>query len=211
MQIHPPKKQKSVQSVFSIAGWITFIISVYGTVRIIWFACKSDDTNRYCGFQRLASFVGFSYWLQFFRILGNKSGSFCEAVNCEQSEQEGKFLFATLWFQCLVSSPGSIRALGNKSGSFCEAVNCEQSEQEGKFPFATLWFPASGIYGFPDNFSQKLGTFRALGNKSGSFCEAVNCEQSEQEGKFPFATFMVSKCWSTPTKSTRCNPRLGYV
>ena len=26
--------------------------------------------------------------------LGNKSGSFCEAVNCEQSEQEGKFLFA---------------------------------------------------------------------------------------------------------------------
>ena len=36
------------------------------------------------------------------RALGNKSGSFCEAVNCEQSEQEGKFLFATLWFQCLV-------------------------------------------------------------------------------------------------------------
>ena len=72
--------------------------------------------------------------------LGNKSGSFCEAVNCEQSEQEGKFPFATLWFQCLVSSPGSIRALGNKSGSFCEAVNCEQSEQKGKFPFATLWF-----------------------------------------------------------------------
>ena len=68
--------------------------------------------------------------------LGNKSGSFCEAVNCERSEQEGKFLFATLWFQCLVSSPGSIRALGNKSGSFCEAVNCEQSEQEGKFLFA---------------------------------------------------------------------------
>ena len=32
------------------------------------------------------------------RALGNKSGSFCEAVNCEQSEQEGKFLFATLWF-----------------------------------------------------------------------------------------------------------------
>ena len=26
--------------------------------------------------------------------LGNKSGSFCEAVNCERSEQEGKFLFA---------------------------------------------------------------------------------------------------------------------
>ena len=31
--------------------------------------------------------------------LGNKSGSFCEAVNCERSEQEGKFLFATLWLQ----------------------------------------------------------------------------------------------------------------
>ena len=30
--------------------------------------------------------------------LGNKSGSFCEAVNCERSEQEGKFLFAMLVF-----------------------------------------------------------------------------------------------------------------
>ena len=30
--------------------------------------------------------------------LGNKSGSFCEAVNCERSEREGKFLFAILWF-----------------------------------------------------------------------------------------------------------------
>ena len=28
--------------------------------------------------------------------LGNKSGSFCEAVNCERSEQEGKFLFVML-------------------------------------------------------------------------------------------------------------------
>ena len=28
--------------------------------------------------------------------LGNKSGGFCEAVNCEWSEQEGKFLFAYL-------------------------------------------------------------------------------------------------------------------
>ena len=34
-----------------------------------------------------------------FRALGNKSGSFCEAVNCERSEQEGKFLFAALWLQ----------------------------------------------------------------------------------------------------------------
>ena len=34
--------------------------------------------------------------------LGNKSGSFCEAVNCERSEQEGKFLFATIWFPDLL-------------------------------------------------------------------------------------------------------------
>ena len=36
-----------------------------------------------------------SIWLHYF-ALGNKSGGFCEAVNCEQSEQEGKFLFAYL-------------------------------------------------------------------------------------------------------------------
>ena len=35
--------------------------------------------------------VPFEHW-------GTKSRSFCEAVNCEQSEQEGKFLFALLWF-----------------------------------------------------------------------------------------------------------------
>ena len=34
-----------------------------------------------------------SIWLHYF-ALGNKSGGFCEAVNCERSEQEGKFLFA---------------------------------------------------------------------------------------------------------------------
>ena len=33
----------------------------------------------------------------------------------------------------------------------------------------------------------KAGTIQALGNKSGSFCEAVNCERSEEEGKFLFA------------------------
>ena len=37
------------------SAWITFIISAYVTVWIIWFAFKSDDTNRYCGFQRLAA------------------------------------------------------------------------------------------------------------------------------------------------------------
>ena len=50
----------------------------------------------------LTVIVVFSAWLHLlvlvtgsnFFALGNKSGSFCEAVNCEQSEQEGKFLFA---------------------------------------------------------------------------------------------------------------------
>ena len=37
----------------------------------------------------------------------------------------------------------------------------------------------------------------ALGNKSGSFCEAVNCERSEQEGKFLFA-MLVSVLWFPP-------------
>ena len=36
------------------------------------------------------------------------------------------------------------------------------------------------------------GSRGALGNKSRSFCEAVNCERSEQEGKFLFAMLMVS-------------------
>ena len=42
-------------------------------------------------------------------------------------------------------------------------------------------------------------TVFALGNKSGSFCEAVNWLRSNQEGKFPFATLWfserVSNCW----------------
>ena len=38
--------------------------------------------------------------------LGNKSGSFCEAVNCERSEQEGKFLFAMLVTISWFPSPG---------------------------------------------------------------------------------------------------------
>ena len=47
----------------------------------------------------LTVIVVFSAWHHLIdtilQALGNKSGSFCEAVNCEQSEQEGKFLFAT--------------------------------------------------------------------------------------------------------------------
>ena len=64
MQIHPPKKHKSVNS-----AWFHDLVSI----------CFA---------------------------LGYKSGSFCEAVNCERSEQEGKFLFAMLvssyWFHVLV-------------------------------------------------------------------------------------------------------------
>ena len=50
---------------------------------------------------------------------------------------------------------------------------------------------------------QKLFTsiwlhYFALGNKSGGFCEAVNCERSEQEGKFLFAYLMVPICWYPP-------------
>ena len=55
-------------------------------------------------------------------------------MNCERSEQEGKFLFANL--MATISMATICLALGNKSGSFCEAVNCERSEQEGKFLFA---------------------------------------------------------------------------
>ena len=40
--------------------------------------------------------------------------------------------------------------------------------------------------------------FFALGNKSGGFCEAVNCERSEQEGKFLFAYLMVRMDWFPP-------------
>ena len=47
--------------------------------------------------------LGFQSVVSICFALGNKSGSFCEAVNCERSEQEGKFLFVTL---TLVSSPG---------------------------------------------------------------------------------------------------------
>ena len=47
---------------------------------------------------------------------------------------------------------------------------------------------------FPDLGFQILVSREALGNKSGSFCEAVNCERSEQEGKFLFA-MLVSSAW----------------
>ena len=54
-----------------------------------------------------------SCWLHYF-ALGNKSGGFCEAVNCERSEQEGKFLFAylmvpILWFHHLLRPHGTMQ------------------------------------------------------------------------------------------------------
>ena len=49
-------------------------------------------------------------------------------------------------------------------------------------PYSSIGYGGTGTW-FPINGSN----FFALGNKSGSFCEAVNCEQSEQEGKFLFA------------------------
>ena len=48
----------------------------------------------------------------------------------------------------------------------------------------------------------------ALGNKSGGFCEAVNCERSEQEGKFLFAYLMVPILWfPPPSKASWHNAR----
>ena len=121
---------------FPIAGfsaWITFIISVYGTVRIIWFACKSDDTNRYCGFQCWPSFVDFSYWLQ---VRLGSSGLLANQMILTI------IVVFSAWLHLLVLVTGSnFFALGNKSGGFCEAVNCERSEQEGKFLFAYLMVP----------------------------------------------------------------------
>ena len=47
----------------------------------------------------------------------------------------------------------------------------------------------------------------ALGNKSGSFCEAVNCEQSEQEGKFLFAMLVSIRWFPPPSKASWHNAR----
>ena len=118
---------------------IKILVPLYG----IGFWCyrlhgeRSEPCNVYT--KSCLPVYGSSIWLHYF-ALGNKSGGFCEAVNCERSEQEGKFLFAYLmvpicWFHFF--------ALGNKSGGFCEAVNCEQSEQEGKFLFAYLMVPTT--------------------------------------------------------------------
>ena len=57
------------------------------------------------------------------------------------------------------------------------------------------------IVWFPDLGFQSVVSRGALGNKSGSFCEAVNCERSEQEGKFPFAMLV----------SISCFPFIGFI
>ena len=74
---------------------IKFLAPVYG----IGFWCyrlhgeRSEPCNVYT--KSCLPVYGSSIWLHYF-ALGNKSGGFCEAVNCERSEQEGKFLFAYL-------------------------------------------------------------------------------------------------------------------
>ena len=47
----------------------------------------------------------------------------------------------------------------------------------------------------------------ALGNKNGSFCEAVNCEQSEQVGKFLFAMLVSIRWFPPPSKASWHNAR----
>ena len=53
----------------------------------------------------------------------------------------------------------------------------------------------------------QYGSTRALGNKSGSFCEAVNCERSEQEGKFLFAMLVSIRWFPPPSKASWYNAR----
>ena len=74
-----------------------------GRVALTTMARSIEGTQTNNGFHLLVSsywfpFAGFQLLAPYVFALGNKSGSFCEAVNCERSEQEGKFLFATLWF-----------------------------------------------------------------------------------------------------------------
>ena len=61
---------------------------------------------------------------------------------------------------------------------------------ESKFSGAYIGLAPYIVIQFLETKKLQYGTTRALGNKSGGFCEAVNCEQSEQEGKFLFAYLM---------------------
>ena len=84
-------------------------------------------------------------------------------------------------------------ALGSWT-KWSEAVNCAALASKRGRPYTYYWFkiiaPDFGLHYF------------ALGNKSGGFCEAVNCERSEQEGKFLFAYLMVPICWYPPPSKT---------
>ena len=108
--------------------------------------------------------------------LGNKSGGFCEAVNCEQSEQEGKFLFATWLFTMSGSIPWKppFSHWGTKAallwGSELRTKWARGEVSFCKMTVPILWFRC----------------FR-IGEQKRHFCEAVNCERSEKEGKFLFA------------------------
>ena len=76
------------RSWFPDLGFQSVVSICWDRVGFRWFACKSSKYNP------LVVSRG---------ALGNKSGSFCEAVNCERSEQEGKFLFAMLVSRSLFS------------------------------------------------------------------------------------------------------------
>ena len=86
----PKHRRNTIILWFPVTGFVC-----WDRVGFRWFACKSSKYNP------LVVTRG---------ALGNKSGSFCEAVNWERNEQEGKFLFAMLvssyWFRMLGSGCG---------------------------------------------------------------------------------------------------------
>ena len=118
-------KRSEVQSTYNLSrGWMMRrelrCEGLVGRVALATMARSIEGTRTYNGFQILVKLyvkkwhhqppkkhktvnsVWFHDLVCICFALGNKSGSFCEAVNCEQSEQEGKFLFAMLvtisWF-----------------------------------------------------------------------------------------------------------------
>ena len=70
------------------------IAPVYGTsVPTHWGAQRGSKFRAFSEKEGEVIYYGTILWHHCF-ALGNKRGGFCEAVNCEHSEQEGKFLFA---------------------------------------------------------------------------------------------------------------------
>ena len=82
-----------------IYAWLLYLIKILALLYGLGFWCyrlhgeRSEPCNVYT--KSCLPLYGSSIWHHYF-ALGNKSGGFCEAVNCERSEQEGKFLFAYL-------------------------------------------------------------------------------------------------------------------